>query len=186
VFAVSHDLHRLCLHAVKRAPNKQHRPSLPSTVRVLLPLQLGGAGGLPADGRLVREAKVWQPPAAIKPPPPADSKRGGEGGTPGPPFPVGQVPGVASAGNGTVWIFHRGNQAWQATGAVGNASSADEADAVLAGPTVAQARRRCLAAGVKRLQRVLSPPQPCWLAETRLVLRPCSNLPPCTSLHPCS
>ena len=55
-------------------------------------LQLSGPGGVPPNGRLVLEGGVWHEPQGL-----------------------GQVSGLASPGDGTVWVFHRGDRAFDGT-----------------------------------------------------------------------
>lgn len=71
------------------------------------------------------------------------SAKAGKKASAGSSYPLGQVSGVASVGDGTVWVFHRGDRAWQSDGSIGNASSHSassdkEAAGLLAGPTVLQ------------------------------------------------
>ena len=58
---------------------------------------------------------------------------------------MGQVPGVASPGDGTVWVFHRGSHAWGSKGAqlgsaaAGNGSANGAADdGTIQGPVILQ------------------------------------------------
>ncbi|KAI7845909.1 hypothetical protein COHA_000641, partial [Chlorella ohadii] len=92
-------------------------------------VEMLGPGGLPVKGQMVPEAKVWQPPEAVK--------RVGA-----PAFRIGQVSGLASPGDGTVWVVHRGERAWNPDGSVANSGAATsgtmEEEAVLAGPVVLQ------------------------------------------------
>lgn len=59
-----------------------------------------------------------------------------------PAFKVGQISGLASAGDGTVWVLHRGERAWNPDGSVANsgaaASGSMEEEGVLQGPVVLQ------------------------------------------------
>ncbi len=62
-----------------------------------------------------------------------------------PAFKIGQVSGLASPGDGTVWVVHRGERAWNPDGSVANSGAATsgtmEEEAVLAGPVVLQVSR---------------------------------------------
>ncbi|PSC71645.1 peptidyl-glycine alpha-amidating monooxygenase [Micractinium conductrix] len=84
--------------------------------------ELSAPGGLPQEAHLQPETKLWQPPAALPQP----------GG--GDPYALGQVPGLAARGDGTVWAFHRGHRAWNPDGSVSDGGEGE----VLAGPTVFQ------------------------------------------------
>ncbi|KAL4457726.1 hypothetical protein ABPG75_012591 [Micractinium tetrahymenae] len=89
--------------------------------------EVSGPGGLPKGGRLQPETALWQPPAEVPP----EVKGGNK------PYPLGQVSGLASNGDGTVWVFHRGQRAWNPDGSVFDASG-DGKDSVLPGPAVLQ------------------------------------------------
>lgn len=90
---------------------------------------------------MLPETAVWQPPATI------EAK-----GTPAK-WPLGQVPGVAATGDGTLWLFHRGARAWnpngtvvaEAGGAAGGSLDTLGDAALLPGPTVLQVRERAAA-----------------------------------------
>lgn len=56
----------------------------------------------------------------------------------GDPYALGQVPGLAARGDGTVWAFHRGHRAWNPDGSVSDGGEGE----VLAGPTVFQVGER--------------------------------------------
>jgi hypothetical protein len=64
-------------------------------------------------------------------------KAGGKGAV----FKVGQVPGVASTGDGTLWAFNRGDRAWQQDGSVSGGKGKggrEEAESLVQGPAVLQ------------------------------------------------
>ncbi len=87
----------LCMHAVigckpphlrsDGAPSPDQRPPTP---------QADGPGGIPVTGQLVPQpAGLWtHPGSAVL----------GVG--------VGQIAGIARGGNGTLWLFHRGDRVW--------------------------------------------------------------------------
>ncbi|KAL4858006.1 Peptidyl-glycine alpha-amidating monooxygenase A [Chlorella vulgaris] len=107
-------------------------------------VELGGAGGMSDESQLVPEALVWKPPAAV-PGAAAAGKAtatrkaaGGKQSAGSVDYPVGQVPGVATASDGTVWVFHRGDRAWQTDGSISSGGEEGDAEAVLQGPTVMQ------------------------------------------------
>lgn len=107
-------------------------------------VELGGAGGMSDEAQLVPESLVWKPPAAIPGAAAAGEATatrkaaGGKQSAGSMDYPVGQVPGVATASDGTVWVFHRGARAWQTDGSVSSGGDEGDAEAVLQGPTVMQ------------------------------------------------
>lgn len=91
------------------------------------PPQVSGPGGLPTAGQLQPETSLWRPPAEVPP----EVKGGNK------PYPVGQVSGLASGGDATVWVFHRGARAWNPDGTVSDLDGGGRGD-VLPGPAVLQ------------------------------------------------
>lgn len=96
------------------------------------------------ESQLLPESLVWKPPAAIPGAAAAGEATatrkavGGKQSAGSMDYPVGQVPGVATASDGTVWVFHRGARAWQTDGSVSSGGEEGDAEAVLQGPTVMQ------------------------------------------------
>ncbi|KAL4442992.1 hypothetical protein ABPG77_008483 [Micractinium sp. CCAP 211/92] len=89
--------------------------------------EVSGPGGLPKRGQLQPETSLWRPPADVLP----EVKGGNK------PFPVGQVAGLASNGDGTVWVFHRGARSWNTDGTVSDADGGASSN-LLSGPAVLQ------------------------------------------------
>ena len=114
------------MRAADGPATKRCQPSCSASSSLLASVQLSAPGGLPQEAHLQPETKLWQPPAALPQP----------GG--GDPYALGQVPGLAARGDGTVWAFHRGHRAWNPDGSVSDGGEGE----VLAGPTVFQVGER--------------------------------------------
>lgn len=114
--------HRQVSPAASSAPAHSFLPGIPFTS-----WQVSGPGGLPKQGQLQPETTLWQPPAEVPP-----AVKGGNK-----PYPVGQVSGLASSGDGSVWVFHRGARTWNADGSVSDADGGATSN-TLSGPAVLQ------------------------------------------------
>lgn len=57
-------------------------------------LEIRGPGGISSSATMVREKTLWTPPKSI------------QGGR------IGQIPGVASGQDGSLWLLHRSDRAW--------------------------------------------------------------------------